>query len=142
GLEALGAEIQVEDGYIKAVAPEGGLRGGTFFFDTVSVTGTENIMMAAALANGTSVLENSAREPEVVDLANFLNAMGAKISGAGTDTITIEGVKTLQGTSYKVMPDRIETGTYLVAAAMTGGKVKLKDTDPKILEAVLQKLQE
>lgn len=142
GLEALGAQITVEDGYIKAQAPEGGLHGGTFFFDTVSVTGTENILMAAVLAKGRSVLENAAREPEVVDLANCLIAMGAKISGAGTDTIVIEGVEKLNGTSYKVMPDRIETGTYLVAAAMTGGKVKLKDTEPKILEAVLQKLQE
>lgn len=142
GLEALGAQITVEDGYIKAQAPEGGLHGGTFFFDTVSVTGTENILMAAVLAKGRSVLENAAREPEVVDLANCLIAMGAKISGAGTDTIVIEGVEKLNGTSYKVMPDRIETGTYLVAAAMTGGKVKLKDTDPKVLEAVLQKLQE
>lgn len=142
GLEALGAEIQVDGGYIKAFAPEGGLRGGTFFFDTVSVTGTENILMAAVLARGRSVLENSAREPEVVDLANCLNAMGAKISGIGTDTLVVEGVERLHGANYKVMPDRIETGTYLVAAAMTGGKVKLKDTDPAILEAVLQKLQE
>ncbi|MDM7856857.1 UDP-N-acetylglucosamine 1-carboxyvinyltransferase [Thiopseudomonas acetoxidans] len=142
GLEALGAEILVEDGYIKAKAPEGGLRGGTFFFDTVSVTGTENILMAAVLAKGRSVLENAAREPEVVDLANCLIAMGAKIEGAGTDTIVIEGVEKLHGARYKVMPDRIETGTYLVAAAMTGGRIKLKDTNPKILEAVLVKLQE
>ncbi|MFB1011115.1 MAG: UDP-N-acetylglucosamine 1-carboxyvinyltransferase [Thiopseudomonas sp.] len=142
GLEALGAEILVEDGYIKARAPGGGLRGGRFFFDVVSVTGTENILMAAALAKGTSVLENAAREPEVVDLANCLNAMGAKISGAGTDTITIEGVERLSGTRYHVMPDRIETGTYLVAAAMTGGRIKVKDTDPSVLEAVLAKLQE
>ncbi|MCK9237239.1 MAG: UDP-N-acetylglucosamine 1-carboxyvinyltransferase [Thiopseudomonas sp.] len=142
GLEALGAEIVVEGGYIKAKAPEGGLRGGTFFFDTVSVTGTENILMAAVLAKGRSVLENAAREPEVVDLANCLIAMGAKIEGAGTDTIVIEGVEKLHGARYKVMPDRIETGTYLVAAAMTGGRIKLKDTNPKILEAVLVKLQE
>lgn len=142
GLEALGAEIVVEGGYIKARAPEGGLRGGTFFFDTVSVTGTENILMAAVLAKGRSVLENAAREPEVVDLANCLIAMGAKIEGAGTDTIVIEGVEQLHGARYKVMPDRIETGTYLVAAAMTGGRIKLKDTNPKILEAVLAKLQE
>lgn len=142
GLEALGAEIVVEGGYIKAKAPEGGLRGGTFFFDTVSVTGTENILMAAVLAKGRSVLENAAREPEVVDLANCLIAMGAKIEGAGTDTIVIEGVEQLHGARYKVMPDRIETGTYLVAAAMTGGRIKLKDTNPKILEAVLAKLQE
>lgn len=142
GLEALGAEIVVEDGYIKAKAPKDGLRGGTFFFDTVSVTGTENILMAAALAKGRSVLENAAREPEVVDLANCLIAMGAKIEGAGTDTIVIEGVDKLMGARYPVMPDRIETGTYLVAAAMTGGRVKLKDTDPSILESVLAKLQE
>lgn len=142
GLEALGAEITVEDGYIKAKAPEGGLRGGNFFFDIVSVTGTENIMMAATLAKGRTVLENSAREPEIVDLANCLIAMGAKIQGAGTDTIIIDGVEKLGGAIYNVMPDRIETGTYLVAAAVTGGHVKLKDTDPTILEAVLSKLQE
>ena len=142
GLEALGAEITVEDGYIKAKAPEGGLRGGNFFFDIVSVTGTENIMMAATLAKGRTVLENSAREPEIVDLANCLIAMGAKIQGAGTDTIIIDGVEKLGGAIYNVMPDRIETGTYLVAAAVTGGRVKLKDTDPTILEAVLSKLRE
>jgi len=142
GLEAMGAVITVDEGYIKAKAPAGGLRGAHFFFDTVSVTGTENVMMAAALANGRSVLENAAREPEVVDLANFLNAMGAQISGAGTDTITIDGVKRLGGGSYAVMPDRIETGTYLVAAAATRGKVRLKDTDPRILDSVLLKLQE
>ncbi len=142
GLEALGAEITVEDGYIKAKAPEGGLRGGNFFFDIVSVTGTENILMAATLAKGRTVLENAAREPEIVDLANCLIAMGAKIQGAGTDTIIIDGVEKLGGAIYNVMPDRIETGTYLVAAAVTGGRVKLKDTDPTILEAVLAKLQE
>ncbi len=142
GLEALGAQITVEDGYIKAKAPEGGLRGGNFFFDIVSVTGTENILMAATLAKGRTVLENAAREPEIVDLANCLIAMGAKIQGAGTDTIIIDGVEKLGGARYVVMPDRIETGTYLVAAAVTGGRVKLKDTDPTILEAVLAKLQE
>lgn len=142
GLEAMGAKIDVEGGYIKAKAPEGGLRGAHFFFDIVSVTGTENIMMAAALAKGRTVLENAAREPEVVDLANFINAMGGKVSGAGTDTIVIDGVERLGGGRYSVMPDRIETGTYLVAAAATGGRVKLKDTDPTILEAVLAKLQE
>jgi UDP-N-acetylglucosamine 1-carboxyvinyltransferase len=142
GLEAMGAEITVEEGYIKARAPEGGLRGAHFFFDVISVTGTENIMMAAALAKGRSVLENAAREPEVVDLANFINSMGGKVSGAGTDTIVIDGVERLGGGRYSVMPDRIETGTYLVAAAATGGHVKLKDTDPTILEAVLSKLQE
>ena len=142
GLEALGAEITVEAGYIKAKAPEGGLRGGNFFFDVVSVTGTENILMAATLAKGRTVLENAAREPEIVDLANCLIAMGAKIEGAGTATITIDGVEKLGGARYNVMPDRIETGTYLVAAAATGGRVKLKDTDPTILEAVLVKLKE
>lgn len=142
GLEALGAVITVEDGYIKAKAPEGGLRGGNFFFDVVSVTGTENILMAATLAKGRTTLENAAREPEIVDLANCLIAMGAKIQGAGTDTIIIDGVEKLGGATYNVMPDRIETGTYLVAAAVTGGRVKLKDTDPTILEAVLSKLQE
>lgn len=143
GLEAMGAQISVEGGYIKAKAPAGGLKGAHFFFDTVSVTGTENIMMAAALANGRSVLENAAREPEVVDLANFINAMGGDVQGAGTDTIVINGVKSLGGgAKYSVMPDRIETGTYLAAAAATGGRVKLKDTDPTILEAVLAKLVE
>ena len=142
GLEALGAEITVENGYIKAKAPEGGLRGGNFFFDIVSVTGTENILMAATLAKGRTTLENAAREPEIIDLANCLIAMGAKIQGAGTDTIIIDGVEKLGGARYHVMPDRIETGTYLVAAAVTGGRVKLKDTDPTILEAVLSKLQE
>ena len=142
GLEAMDAIIDVDGGYIKARAPEGGLRGAHFCFDTVSVTGTENILMAATLANGRSVLENAAREPEVVDLANMLIAMGAKIQGAGTSTITVDGVPRLGGTSYAVMPDRIETGTFLVAAAATRGRVKLKDTDPTILEAVLLKLQE
>lgn len=142
GLEAMGAQIDVEGGYIKAKAPAGGLRGAHFFFDTVSVTGTENIMMAACLANGRTVLENAAREPEVVDLANCLIAMGAQIRGAGTDTITIDGVKSLGGAHYDVLPDRIETGTYLVAAAATRGRVKLKDTDPTTLEAVLLKLEE
>jgi UDP-N-acetylglucosamine 1-carboxyvinyltransferase len=142
GLEAMGAVIEVEAGYIKAKAPEGGLVGANFFFDTVSVTGTENIMMAASLANGRTVLQNAAREPEVVDLANFINAMGGNVQGAGTDTITIDGVKRLGSAHYKVMPDRIETGTYLVAAAPPGARVKLKDTDPTILEAVLEKLKE
>jgi UDP-N-acetylglucosamine 1-carboxyvinyltransferase len=110
--------------------------------DTVSVTGTENLMMAAALAQGTTLIENAAREPEIVDLANCLNAMGAKVSGAGTDTLTIEGVAELSGSEYRVMPDRIETGTFLVAAAVTQGKVKCVNTDPKALEAVISKLQE
>ncbi|HDZ56022.1 MAG TPA: UDP-N-acetylglucosamine 1-carboxyvinyltransferase [Pseudomonas xinjiangensis] len=142
GLEAMGAEITVDGGYIKAKAPEGGLRGAHFFFDTVSVTGTENVLMAATLAKGRTVLENAAREPEVVDLAECLIAMGAQITGHGTATITIDGVERLHGARYSVMPDRIETGTYLVAAAATRGYVKLKDTDPTILEAVLLKLEE
>jgi UDP-N-acetylglucosamine 1-carboxyvinyltransferase len=106
------------------------------------VTGTENLMMAAALADGTTIIENAAREPEVVDLANFINAMGGKISGAGTDTITIEGVEKLNGTRYRVLPDRIETGTFLVAAAITGGSITVKDTEPKLLDAVIDKLRE
>ena len=140
GLEAMGAQIEVEGGYIKAKAPAGG-RGGHFFFDTVSVTGTENLMMAAALANGRTVLQNAAREPEVVDLANCLNAMGANVQGAGSDTIVIEGVKRLGGARYDVLPDRIETGTYLVAGR-DRRPGEMKDTDPTILEAVLQKLEE
>ncbi|MEJ6655601.1 MAG: UDP-N-acetylglucosamine 1-carboxyvinyltransferase, partial [Pseudomonas sp.] len=142
GLEAMGAEITVEEGYIKARAPEGGLRGAHYFFDTVSVTGTENILMAATLARGQTVIQNAAREPEVVDLAECLIAMGAQITGHGTDTITVDGVKRLHGATYSVMPDRIETGTFLVAGAATRGRVKLKDTDPSILEAVLLKLEE
>lgn len=142
GLEAMGAIIKIEDGYIKAEKPAGGLHGATFMFDTVSVTGTENLVMAAALAKGRTVLQNAAKEPEVIDLANMINQMGGHVSGAGTDTITIEGVERLAGTRFRVMPDRIETGTYLVAAAITGGKVKVKDTDSHILESVLIKLQE
>ncbi len=142
GMEALGAEVDVEDGYIKARVPGGRLTGANIFFDPVTVTGTENVMMAAALAKGTTTIENAAREPEVVDLANCLNAMGAKISGAGSDTMVIEGVEKLYGCSFDVLPDRIETGTYLVAAAVTGGRVKTKDTDPVIMEAVLHKLEE
>ncbi|MCO7224025.1 UDP-N-acetylglucosamine 1-carboxyvinyltransferase [Pleionea sp. CnH1-48] len=141
GLEALGAEITVEGGYIKARC-DGRLKGAHIFMDLVSVTGTENILMAATLAEGTTIIENAAREPEVVDLANCLNSMGAKISGAGTDTLVVEGVETLKGTHYRVLPDRIETGTYLVAAAITGGRVKVKDTNPDILESVLAKLEE
>lgn len=140
GLQAMGADIKVEGGYIHAKAKR--LKGARVFFDIVSVTGTENIMMAATLAEGTTVLENAAREPEVVDLANCLNAMGARVTGAGTDTITIEGVDRLNGTTYTILPDRIETGTYLVGAAMTGGRVKLKDTRPGVLDAVLAKLRE
>ncbi len=140
GLQAMGAEVVVENGYIKAKAER--LKGAKLVMDVVTVTGTENLMMAAALAEGTTIIENAAREPEVVDLANCINAMGGKVSGAGTDTITIEGVERLHGCHYNVLPDRIETGTFLVGAAITGGKVKLKDTDPTLLDAVLAKLTE
>jgi UDP-N-acetylglucosamine 1-carboxyvinyltransferase len=140
GLEAMGAKITVEEGYIRASAER--LKGARIVMDQVSVTGTENLMMAAALADGVSVIENAAREPEVIDLADFINAMGGDIRNAGTDTITIHGVENLKGCDYKVLPDRIETGTYLVAAAITGGKVLVKDTNPKLLEAVLSKLEE
>ncbi len=141
GMQAMGAEISIENGYIKAHAPNG-LQGATIVFDTVTVTGTENLMMAAVLAKGVTVLKNAAREPEVQDLADFLNLLGAKISGSGTDTITIEGVAALGGGEHRVVPDRIETGTYLVAAAITRGSVKTKNTRPDLLEAVLQKLEE
>ncbi|MGK0442648.1 MAG: UDP-N-acetylglucosamine 1-carboxyvinyltransferase, partial [Pseudohongiellaceae bacterium] len=141
GFEALGATVTVDDGYIRAKS-NGRLKGAHIFMDTVTVGGTENILMAAVLAEGKTVLENAAREPEVVDLAEFLIAMGAKIEGHGTPTITIEGVEKLHGCDYAVMPDRIETGTYLVAAAATGGRVKLKDTRSDILEAVIVKLED
>ncbi len=140
GLQAMGADITVENGYIKARASR--LKGTTLVLDVVTVTGTENLMMAATLAEGTTVLENAAREPEVVDLANCLNKMGAKITGAGTPTITIEGVEKLHGVRYDVVPDRIETGTYLVAAAITGGRILVKDTRPDMLDAVLAKLRD
>ncbi len=140
GLQDMGAEIEVSNGYIHAKASR--LKGTRLVMDIVTVTGTENLMMAAALAEGETIIENAAREPEVVDLANFINAMGGKISGAGTDTITIKGVEKLNGTRYRVLPDRIETGTYLVAAAITGGKIMVKDTDPKLLDAVIDKLRE
>ncbi len=140
-LEAMGAKIDVEDGYIKA-RTDGRLKGAHIFMDLVTVTGTENVMMAATLADGITVIENAAREPEVVDLANCLVKMGARIKGQGTDTITIEGVKELHGCSYSVMPDRIETGTYLIAAAATRGHIKVKDTRPDILESVLSKLEQ
>lgn len=142
GMEAMGAEVEVLEGYIKAHVPGGRLKGAHILLDTVTVTGTENIMMAAALADGTTVIENAAREPEVVDLANCINAMGGRIEGAGTDTLTIHGVERLHGCEFSVLPDRIETGTYLVAAAVTGGKVKTRDTDPELLESVLIKLSE
>jgi len=141
GLEQMGADIKVENGYIRATDGKG-LKGAHIFMDQVTVTGTENLMMAATLAEGITTIENAAREPEVVDLANYLNTMGAKISGIGTATLVIEGVKSLSGTEYKILPDRIETGTYLVAAALTRGRVKLKDTDANQLEAVLLKLEE
>jgi len=140
GLQAMGADIKVEDGYIKAKAKR--LKGARIFMDMVSVTGTENLMMAAALADGVTVIENAAREPEVTDLALCLNSMGAKVRGAGSDEITIEGVTRLGGGKHMIVPDRIETGTYLVAAAMTCGAVKLRNTQPHLLEAVLDKLRE
>ncbi|MCP5158604.1 MAG: UDP-N-acetylglucosamine 1-carboxyvinyltransferase [Gammaproteobacteria bacterium] len=140
GLEAMGADIKVENGYIRARANR--LKGAHIVLDLVTVTGTENLLMAATLAQGTTIIENAAREPEVVDLAEFLNAIGACISGAGTDTLIIEGVASLHGAHYQILPDRIETGTYLLAGAITGGRVKVKDTRPDILEAVLLKLEE
>lgn len=140
GLQQMGAEIRVDQGYI--VASAGRLRGARIVTDIVTVTGTENLMMAASLAQGTTVLENAAREPEVVDLANCLNAMGAKIRGAGTDIVTIDGVDRLHGAAHAIMPDRIETGTFLVAAAATGGTVRLRGADGTILDAVLEKLRE
>ncbi|MDZ7853399.1 MAG: UDP-N-acetylglucosamine 1-carboxyvinyltransferase [Halomonas sp.] len=141
GLEAMGAEISVEAGYIRARV-DGRLRGATIFFDTVTVTGTENLLMAATLADGTTVLENAAREPEVVDLADCLIKMGAKIRGQGSDTIVIEGVERLHGAYHDVMPDRIETGTFLVAAALSRGRVRVRNTRADILDAVLAKLEE
>ena len=141
GLEAMGAHIKVENGYIRATSGDG-LKGAHIFMDQVTVTGTENLMMAATLAKGKTIIENAAREPEVVDLANYLIKMGADIKGAGTATLEINGVEKLHGTQYTILPDRIETGTYLVAAAITRGRVKLKDTDANQLEAVLLKLEE
>lgn len=140
GLQAMGAEINLDGGYIRAKAKR--LKGARIFMDLVSVTGTENIMMAATLADGTTIIENAAREPEVADLAKCLNAMGARISGAGTDEIRIEGVERLHGATHDVIPDRIETGTYLVAGAMTSGSVRLRHARPDLLQAVLDKLRE
>ena len=140
GLEAMGAKVTIEDGYIKATADR--LKGARIFMDMVSVTGTENLMMAASLAKGTTVIENAAREPEIVDLANCLNAMGAKVSGAGSAEIVIEGVDSLHDASHRVIADRIETGTYLVAGAVTRGRVRARNTDPAYLDAVLDKLTE
>ena len=140
GLQQLGAEVSVVNGNIEASAKR--LNGANIIFDTVTVTGTENIMMAATLARGTSIIENAAQEPEVVDLANFLNAMGAKIDGAGTNTLVIEGVDSLNGAEYSVLPDRIETGTYLVAGAITRGHVKVTQVNPHDLDSVIEKLRE
>jgi UDP-N-acetylglucosamine 1-carboxyvinyltransferase len=140
GLRALGAEVEVRNGNIEARADR--LRGARIILDTVTVTGTENILMAATLARGTTIIENAAQEPEVVDLADFLTAMGARISGAGTNTITIEGVERLGGARYTVLPDRIETGTYLVGCAMTGGRIRCVRARPAHLDAVLDKLVE
>ncbi|MEZ0210112.1 MAG: UDP-N-acetylglucosamine 1-carboxyvinyltransferase [Methylophilus sp.] len=145
GLQAMGAAMHITHGYIQASTlhlPNRRLQGATYYMDMVTVTGTENLMMAAALAQGTTVLENAAKEPEVVDLAECLNKMGAKISGAGTDTITIEGVERLAGAEHHIVCDRIEAGTYMVAAAMTGGEVTLKNARADLLEAVIEKLRE
>ncbi len=140
GLEAMGAEIKVEGGYIRAKSKR--LKGAHLVHETVTVTGTENLMMAAALADGTTIIENAAREPEVVDLANCLNAMGARVSGAGTPVLRIDGVPKLHGATYTVLPDRIETGTYMVAGAITRGRVRVRDTNPEYVESVSRKLQE
>jgi UDP-N-acetylglucosamine 1-carboxyvinyltransferase len=140
GLRAMGAEIDVENGYIRARAKR--LRGARLVMDMITVTGTENLMMAATLADGQTVIENAAREPEVVDLADFLNAIGADITGAGTDTITINGVERLVGSEYSVLPDRIETGTFLVGAAITGGHIKVRDTSPHLVDSIISKLRE
>jgi UDP-N-acetylglucosamine 1-carboxyvinyltransferase len=139
-LRTMGASIDIENGYIRARASQ--LRGARLVLDTVTVTGTENLLMAAVCARGETVIENAAREPEVVDLANFLIAMGAQIEGAGTPRIRVQGVNSLCGVEYSIMPDRIETGTYLVAAAVTGGSIRTNRTDPSTLDAVLQKLEQ
>jgi len=140
GLQAMGAEIEIKNGYIKAKAKR--LQGTTIVMDIVTVTGTENIMMAGVLAKGQTIIHNAAREPEVEDLANFLNAMGAQVSGIGTSTLIIDGVDALKGCRYHVLPDRIETGTYLAAATITRGKIKVKNTRPDLLESVLLKFEE
>src|SRR5690606_39050609 len=137
----MGAEIEVADGYIRA-STRGRLKGAHIFMDLVTVTGTENVMMAACLAEGQTIIENAAREPEVVDLAECLRRMGADVRGDGTATIVVNGVERLHGCEYSVMPDRIETGTYLIAVAATRGRIKVKDTAPHTLEAVLSKLEE
>ncbi len=141
GLEALGARVEIDEGYIHAYS-DGGLKGAHIFMDTVTVGGTENVLMAACLAEGETVIENAAREPEIIDLANCLNAMGAKITGQGTDTLRVQGVEKLHGCDYAVMPDRIEAGTFLVAAAATRGRVKVRDVQPVYLESVIAKLTE
>lgn len=141
GLELMGAKIEIKEGYINAKVTDK-LTGAKIYFDTVTVTGTENLLMAATLAEGETILENAAKEPEVVDLANLLIKMGAKIAGAGTDTIKIIGVDALKGCHFDVMPDRIEAGTFLVAAATTGGKIKLTKVMPSTMEAILAKLEE
>ena len=143
GLEGLGAQVSLEAGYVVARAPKGGrLRGGEITFEKTTVTGTENLMMAAALAEGTSVLHNAAREPEINDLADLLNRMGARVRGAGTPTLTVEGVEHLGGAEHTIIPDRIETGTFLVAAAITGGELEVKDCRPEHSAAVIAKLRE
>ncbi len=141
GLEAIGAKIEMSDGYVKATS-EGRLKGGHVYFDFCTVGGTEHIMMAATLADGETVMENCAREPEIVDLAHFLNKMGAKVKGAGTDTIVIEGVESLKGCTHCVISDRVEAGSYLIAAAASGGRIKIRDINPDHLEMVISKLRE
>jgi UDP-N-acetylglucosamine 1-carboxyvinyltransferase len=138
----MGAEIKIENGYIKAETHGKGLKGARIFMDMISVTGTENLMMAATLADGITVIENAAREPEVIDLADCLNAMGAKVRGAGSDEIVIEGVEKLGAADHRVIPDRIEAGTFLVAAAISGGQIKLLDANPRQIESVIDKLRE
>ena len=140
-MRAMGAEISIEDGNIKARV-EGRLRGAKIIFEPVSVTATENVIMAASLADGTTIIQNAAREPEVLDLANCLIKMGANIEGAGTDQIIIQGVENLNGATFSVMPDRVEVGTYLTAAAMTGGKVKIKEAKPEYISSVISKLEQ
>ncbi len=142
GFEALGAKVAAEDNYIEAYVPEGGLVGDSVYLDSPSVGATENIMMAAVLANGTTYIENAAEEPEIVDLANFLNRMGARIKGAGTDTIKIEGVKELHGTAHTVIPDRIETATFMLAAAITRGEILIKNVVPDHVKPITAKLKE
>jgi UDP-N-acetylglucosamine 1-carboxyvinyltransferase len=142
GFEALGAQVELGHGFIEARAPEGGLIGARFYLDFPSVGATENLMMAASLAKGQTIIENPAEEPEIVDLANYLNAMGAKIRGAGTNVIRINGVKELTGAVHQVIPDRIEAGTYMVAAAMTGGEVRVENVLIEHLKPVIAKLKE